>query len=144
MESCPAPIGNASSSCSSAWSRSASRRLKMLDDPSDTNRLERRLRAVVSVRQAVQLIWLLARSQLPDVETAADSASEYVEWIESTVGHLARPPHGVPTTVASSIHVLEQGAGRSGPVPIGSPIANTSTTEAGSLFDRRLRTNSNL
>jgi hypothetical protein len=64
----------------------------MLDDQQDLATVERRMAAVTSVHQVVQLIWLIARSQLPDVEAAAADAGTYVDWVDATICRLAGEP----------------------------------------------------
>lgn len=62
----------------------------------DLVQVERRSVAVVAVRRVVHALWALARAQLPQVEEAAQQASEYLDAVEGVVNRLAEPASPVP------------------------------------------------
>lgn len=78
----------------------------MLSDAQSLATIERRIGAVSSVRQVVQLMWMLARSQLAEVEAVAESARAYVEWVDETVGRLAGSVSSEAPSDDRTLHVV--------------------------------------
>jgi hypothetical protein len=77
----------------------------MLDDLRDPRVIERKREAVQAVHQVVHLIWLMAQTQLAEVEQTAADTSHYLDWVDDTVARLAGRVRS-PTLGADRAHVV--------------------------------------
>jgi F0F1-type ATP synthase gamma subunit len=73
-------------------------------DTHDPAPIERRMHAVQAVRQVTHALWALSSAQLPLVEEAVAQASEYLDWVDAMVEHLAGRP--VPGPTHGTLHVV--------------------------------------